>query len=239
MSVPGGETSHTYGVNALISAEATLRSGIHWETSNDLLVDWDHDKLDPDHIPVWWRLHGAIDGPIRRPTGPWHVSWVTDLDATENTVSSIEREIRAMGGVTAGCVYGPFSADLKAQLGYFFLEIDDDVPKLRGYTRADLRNDGVAVSLALDAAFEITPVWKLSGHVQQWNDDVAWLQKQYLLALQYRLAVTGREPCLTLSVEVNDYNLDPYYPAGATGPYLPILPSGRDRLVKLFLSQRW
>lgn len=238
MTVPDVD-SNTWGVSAAFSAEKTLPSEIHWLVSGITYVDHDKDHLDPDHIPVWWQFHAGIDGPLTHGSGPWGLAWVADADTKANTVSAVEREIKAMPGLALRWKGAHTTAELKAAAGYFFLEIDDDVPKERGYGRDDFRHNAFAGSLACDGSCDLGASWQLLGHAQTWFDGDGWLENRFSAELRCNVGHWHRDSYLSLSVEVNQYNLDPYSPSAATGPYLPILPWNDDRLTKLSFNTRW
>jgi len=231
--------SHTFGVNAFASAEETWSSEIHWLASGEVLLDRDKDDLDPDHIPVWWRLHAGIDGPIAHLGEGGRILWLGDFDTRVNTVSSIEREIRALPGVALDWKSDRCHGQLKAAAGYFFLEIDDDVPKERGYDRDDFRHQTFAGSLAADGAVELTPDWQLAAHAQGWWDADGWLETQCRAEVDFRPVHGVHGSTIALSAEYTQYSLDPYSPSNATAPYLPILPWDHDWLMKLSYSSRW
>jgi hypothetical protein len=239
MIVPEADNSHTWGVDFTAVAEETRPSGIHWLAAGEVLLDRDKDDLDPDHIPVWWRVHAGIDGAITRFSDGARVLWVGDFDTRVNTVSSIEREIRALPGVMLDLKAGACSAQLKAAAGYFFLEIDDDVPRERGYDRGDFRHQTFAGSLAADGALELTADWQLAAHAQGWWDADGWLETQCRGELDFRPGRWAHGAVIALSAEFTQYNLDSYAPANATAPYLPILPWDHDWLIKLSYTTRW
>jgi hypothetical protein len=239
MLVPEADHSHTFGIHFFTSAEETLPSGIHWLGTGEVLLDRDKDDLDPDHIPVWWRLHGGIDGPIKRFSDSAQLSWVGDFDTRVNTVSSIEREIRALPGLMLNLKAGRCSAQLKAEAGYFLVEIDDDVPKERGYDRSGLTHETFASSLAADGAIDLNSSWRLAAHAQGWWEGDGWLETQYRGEVDFSPGQWAHGGMIALSAEYTQYNLDPYTPANSTGPYLPILPWDHDWLMKLSYIRRW
>ena len=49
------EDSHTLGVNASLLLEHKTQSDILLTAALDAYIDVDVDKLDPDHIPVWFK----------------------------------------------------------------------------------------------------------------------------------------------------------------------------------------
>ena len=56
--------SHTYGIDATVSMDERTESGRHTFASADVFVDHDQDDLDPDHIPIWWKVHLGTDGAV-------------------------------------------------------------------------------------------------------------------------------------------------------------------------------
>ena len=226
--------SHTYGVSGSVSVDKQTDAGRHLVGSFDLFVDHDQDDLDPDHIPIWWQVHLGSDGDLWHGART-HVGWTADVNTRMNTVSSIERQIIALPAITARYDGNVLQPSLKAGAGWFFLEIDDDVPKTRGYDRADFRNSTLAYEVAAGLAVRIGASWTVSGQAQDWRDNHDWLQKHYEAALRVKTDhwIKGGE--LALSAESNEYNLDVYARPGA----LPILPWDDDLLIRLsFIATR-
>lgn len=233
--------SHTFGVNLSAAVDRTLASGIHMVADGDVFLDFDQDHLDPDHIPVWWQLHFGLAGPIvaSTPPGAWHLSWVADGNTRVNTVSSIEREIRAVAGLALGGKLGPLTLEGRLGGGYFFLEIDDDVPLTRGYAREDLRNTTWVFSPALDATLDLSPNFKLLGRAQEWHDGDTWLETKYYTALDWNLDSIVAHSTLEFSIEFTEYNMAVYHPAASPPGYLPVVPWDDDRLFKLSFNKWW
>ena len=233
--------SHTYGVNVTAAMEGTLGASTHYVADGDVFLDFDQDHLDPDHIPVWWQLHFGLAGPISQstPPGGWHFSWVADANTRVNTVSSIEREIRAIAGLALGGKFGPLTVEGRLGGGYFFLEIDDDVPIPRGYEREDLRNTTWVLSPTLEATLELGPRFKLHGRAQEWHDGSVWLETKYNAALDWDFGSVISHSVLELSVELTEYNMAVYFPANKPPGYLPVVPWDDDRLIKLSLNKWW
>jgi hypothetical protein len=227
--------SDTYGFTASASADERTETGRHWFGSVDLSWDHDQDDLDPDHIPIWWQLHFGSDDVLWQLSSGVELGWTADLDTRINTVSSIERQIHVLPALRAAYQGNAVHASAKAGVGYFFLEIDDDAPKERGYVRADLRNTTVAESLATDATIRLGAAWKLAGRVQGWWDGSEWLQVEYAAELHLAADHSADHSEFVLSAEVNEYNLDVYQVAGAP----PILPWDEDLLIKLVFITAW
>lgn len=227
--------SHTYGITAGVSGSERTETGKHFFGSFEL--SWDHDKddLDPDHIPIRWQLHLGTDGVFWQPSSRVDLGWTADLNTRMNTVSSIERQIQALPALLATYKGEAVQASARAGVGYFFLEIDDDVPKDRGYVRDDLRNTTFAGSLAADAAIGLAAGWKLVGRAQGWWDGSDWLQTEYSAELHLDVDRLAKRGELVLSAEVNEYNLAIYQSAAE----LPILPWDKDLLIKLVFVTAW
>ena len=235
----GEEDSNTFGINASVLFQHTTASGTHLAGATEVFLDRDKDDLDPDHIPVWWRLHLSADSSLWQPTDALGVSWVASVNTKVNTVSSVEREIKAMPGLTLHYRSDPCKAALEGDAGWFFLEIDDDVAKERGYRRDDFRNSTFAGSVAGRLSMELGDSLLLSGRAQDWFDHDGWLENQYLVELRYRLGGTARGPELVLAYELTEYNLDHYTPSNPDGEVLPILPWDRDQFIKLAVEKHW
>jgi len=227
--------SHTYGITASVSASERTQAGKHFFGSFELAWDRDQDDLDPDHIPIRWLLHLGTDGVFWQPSSRVDVGWTADLNTRMNTVSSIERQIQALPALLATYKGDAVQASARAGVGYFFLEIDDDVPKQRGYVRDDLRNTTLAESLAADAAIGLGAGWKLAGQAQGWWDGNDWLQTEYRAELHLAVDRLAKRGELVLSAEVNEYNLAIYQSPGE----LPILPWDKDLLIKLIFVTAW
>lgn len=226
--------SHTYGLGGGIQGDERTDSGRHYFGSLDLYWDHDQDDLDPDHIPIWWQLHAGTDGELWRASPVVHVDWTADLDTRVNTVSSVERQIEVLPALVARYDGETLAASFKAGIGYWFLEIDDDAPKERGYVRDDLRNTTLAGSLAADASIKLGS-WKLVGWAQEWWDDETWLHARYAAELHFDLKGGSKHSEVVLDTEVNQYNLDVYRVAGA----VPILPWDDDLFVRLYFVTAW
>jgi hypothetical protein len=234
-SVPDAD-SHTYGINASFSIDGQTEAGRHVFASADVYVDRDEDDLDPDHIPIWWQVHAGTDGDFRQ-GAQTRLGWTADVDTRVNTVSSVEREIIAMPALVAGYDANRFQSSLQAAAGWFFLEIDDDVPKTRGYDRSDFRNSELAYSLAADVTVRLGASWTAFGKAREWWDSHDWLQTQYQLALRMAAGHSHHHSSeFVLSADFNEYNLDVYARPDVSQP---ILPWDNDVLIKLQFDTVW
>jgi hypothetical protein len=218
--------SHTYGVTGGVSVDKQTKSGTHLIGSVDLFLDRDKDDLDPDHIPIRWDVHLGSDGELWQ-AGKTHVGWTADVNTRMNTVSSIEREITALPAIVGWYDGAHVRAALKAGAGWFFLEIDDDVPKTRGYDRGDFRNNALGYSVAADLRLKLGACCQISAQAQQWWDSHEWLQNQYEAALHLHGEWMKRGE-LVLSADAYEYNLDVYQNPGEPA----ILPWNDDLLIR-------
>ena len=228
--------SHTYGINASISMDRQTEAGRHYFASALAFVDHDQDDLDPDHIPIWWQVHAGTDGGLWQSTHT-RVGWTADVDTRANTASSVEREIIAMPAIVAGYEANRFQSSLQAAAGWFFLEIDDDVPKTRGYDRGDFRNSELGYSLAAEMTVRFGSSWTAFGKAREWWDSHDWLQSQYQVALRMAAGHSHKHSSeFVLSADFNEYNLDVYARPDVSQP---ILPWDNDVLIRLSFDTVW
>jgi hypothetical protein len=225
--------SHTYGVFGGVSIDKQTRKGRHLVGSVDLFADHDKDELDPDHIPIRWDVHLGSDGKVWQGVRT-RIDWTADVNTRMNTVSSIEREITALPAVVGRYESDLVHASIKTGAGWFFLEIDDDVPKTRGYDRSDFRNNALGFTVAGDLMIRIGSCCKLGGQAQEWWDTNGgeWLQTQYEAAFHFDAGHWKKESEVVLSADAYEYNLDVYQRPGDP----PILPWDNDLLVRLFFK---
>ena len=231
--------SDTYGINGSVSVDKHTAAGWHVYGSAVVYVDHDQDDLDPDHIPIWWQLHAGTDGDLWRGDHT-RLGWNANVDTRINTASSIEREIFAMPALVAGYDSDVFQAAAQAAAGWFFLEIDDDVPKSRGYVReerSDFRNNAFGYSLAADMTLKLGSSFSAYGQAQEWWDSHDWLQTHYKLALRMAASQSHEHSSeFVLSADFNEYNLDPYFRPNVG---VPILPWDNDVMIRLSYDTAW
>ena len=227
--------SHAYGLSGRATVDGLTKSGRHYFGSADLFWDHDQDHLDSDHIPIWWQLNAGIDGQWSPDTSKTRVGWVADINTRMNTTSSIERQIKVLPALVAGYYGDAVQTSIKGGIGWLFLEIDDDAPKERGYTRDTLRNTTVAGAIDAQATFKLGGSCKFSVQGQQWWGSDQWLQSQYTGAFHIAVGKHERPADLIVSGEYNEYNLDPYAVEGLP----PVLGWDHDFLVRVLLETAW
>ena len=226
--------SDTFGVNVGAAWDHRTGSGRHLFALADIYGDFDQDHLDPDHIPVWWEVRAGTDGTFWQ-SGAAHLDWSVDFDTRMNTTSSIERRMTLLPSVVAGFDTEVFSGALKAGPGWFFLEIDDDVPKTRGYTRDDFRNSTFAGSVAAKGTIRFGKAVSMTVGAQNWWDGSESLQFEARGELRFDASSWTRGGDVVISATYNDYNLAPYQIDGLE----PILPWHDDLLARVLLENRW
>lgn len=224
--------SHTLGSGIGISFADTTESDISLFGRFNTYFDFDIDELDPDHIPIWFQSDFVAEGELVRLTETASISWFVEAFDKRNTVSSVEQQQKLMPGFDFSINGQRYKIGTKASAGYYALEIDDDVPKSRGYSRGDLRNSTSALSLQLYATVAFSEKAGVNLSAQQWHDGDDWLENQYHLTLNYDAADWITDSLLVIDIIHTEYNLDSYNDPQK----LPILPWDRDTFVRVFLE---
>ena len=234
------ESSDTFGGNVAVSFDYLSDSGIIARGNADIYVDIDKDKLDPDHIPVWFKSAYYIRGNLLKPTENWALDWQVDLRGKRNTVSSVEKQIKFYPSLNLAYSRPAFGGNLQAGVGYFFLEIDDDVPKSRGFVRGQFGNDATAWTTDVSGYLMLAPGWKLDAGYEYWADGSETLETKYRASLSVDTSHWVEHSLVVLSMEHSQYNLDHYNILPKDDPdYLAILPWDRDTLFRLSMTLPW
>ncbi|MCG9728704.1 hypothetical protein L1D44_02385 [Shewanella sp. Isolate13] len=232
--------SHTFGAHAGFYMAHKAQSDLLWQGEIDIFIDHDTDKLDPDHIPIWFQSAFSVDGNLYRFSEVMNLQWQVTLEGKRNTVSSIEKQAKLFPGIVARYDNERVYAGFELAAGYYMLEIDDDVPRERGYDREDFQNKTGAYSVALDTRLPLGNTFDLYAKAQTWNDGSDWLENKVSGVLSYHSDSLVEDSEVKLSVEHSEYNLDPYDNRDKSSPdYLPILPWDRDTLVRVYIDMPW
>ncbi|MGI2258658.1 hypothetical protein [Shewanella sp. GXUN23E] len=234
------ESSDTFGGNVALSFDYLSDNGIVAKGNADVYVDIDKDKLDPDHIPVWFQSAYFVRGNWLTLTPNLSLDWQVDLRGKRNTVSSVEKQIKFYPSLVLDYARPAFGARAQAGVGYFFLEIDDDVPKERGFERGEFGNDATAWTVDASGYYMLAPGWKLAAGVEYWADGSETLETKYRASLTADTSQWVADSEMVLSLEQSRYNLDPYDHLPKGDPdYLPILPWDTDTLFRLYMTVPW
>lgn len=234
------ESSDTLGAHVAVSLDYLTESEIALHGNLNIYLDNDKDKLDPDHIPIWFQSGYFARGQWLTLTDNLTLDWQLSLRGKRNTVSSVEKQIKLYPSLLLDYHRQAVGMTAEVGMGYYYLEIDDDVPKSRGYQRGEFGNDATAWTTALGGFWLLAPSWKLEGHLAYWADGSETLETVYKVGLIVNTPKLFKASELTLSMEHTRYNLDHYdkWPKESV-EYQPILPWDEDTLYRLYFTVPW
>lgn len=229
------ENSDTLGADIGIAVSAITDSGIMMDGSLTLFGDYDHDELDPDYSPYWHKADAQIKRELYQLTPTIGLDWLARFDGKQNTVSAVEKQSKLFAGIGAHYETSTFNLGLKAFVGYYNLEIDDDVPQTRGYPTDDLKYDATAYSVLADGQIKLNT--KTLGYIrlQQYRDNNQWLENQCELTVSYDSTEWIKGSTLYMSSEYTKYNLGPYHKEGLAS----VLPWDSDTLFRIYMKVPW
>ncbi|NPA66404.1 MAG: hypothetical protein GXO11_05935 [Epsilonproteobacteria bacterium] len=228
-------TSHTLGLNAGILVKHTTSNNIHIFGKAEVFLDNDQDELDDDHLPIWFNYIIDIDGPLYSFNENNNLLWYIYLDNKQNTVSCIEREIRQHVGLGYSYTNGGFMLALNAYAGFYYIEIDDDTPEERGYSREDTDNGEASHVLELETSYNFTQNLSIYADVKRYNMNMGGenLEDDFLVQINYENANFLNENVgLHLKAQYTKYNFDHFNKEGL----LPILPWDNEALVQFYAT---
>jgi hypothetical protein len=227
-------TSHTFGTNLTLSYNYTTESNINFYANLNIYADViDIDKLDPDHIPVWFDYLIDIKGPIYNINQNNTINWLVNFDNKQNTVSSVEREIRQHLGIGWNYNYLNFKLALNAYVGFYYIEIDDDIPLDRGYNRIELDDGEESKCFELKFYYEFLDV-STYFKIKQYSTTAGFeeLETDYeFLATYKNISFLNDGGSLNLKIKYNKYNFDRF-----NIHELDVLPWDNDMLIKAYVS---
>lgn len=226
------KSSHTFGADLGVLGEKTTDSGTRLNGSFTAFLANDQDKLDPDYEPLWYKMDVQAAGELYPLTSNSGFDWLIKFNSKINTPSGIEKQHKLFAGFDVHYTTSAIKVSLKSLVGYYFLEIDDDVPLLRGYDTGDLQNKTTAYSVMADSKIRVNSEMNAYARMQQYRDNDQWLENQYELMINHDVTQWIQNSTLTLSAQHTKYNLEPYQRTGLT----PILPWNSNTLVRLYLS---
>ncbi len=232
-------TSHTFGLNASVAVKHTTSSGIHLLAKMEVFLDYDKDELDPDHIPIWFSPVVRADGSIYKINERSTITWHLLMDNRQNTVSCIEREVRQHVGAGYEFVNGGLRLAANVYLGFYYIEIDDDVPVLRGYGRQDLDDGEASHIFELEGHYDFNKNWSVYGNLKCYatNAGGETLEQDYEALLTYRgIEMFGKGSSLNLKVHYVKYDFDRFDKSHVPGTEVPPLPFDNDMLIQTYVS---
>jgi len=258
------QNSHSFGVDMGIgiAGEAISESGVLLKGDFTVFFVHDRDKIDPDYEPIWYKTNIQIKRELYPLTTNIGTDWLISFDGKLNTLSGVEKQSKLFAGIgtdyttsaimfelkiLAGYYFLEIDDDvpsvfgydtsammfeLKILAGYYFLEIDDDVPSVFGYVPDDFQHETAAYTFIADSEVKLNRKMKAYTRIQQWRDTNQWLENQYELILSYDSAQWLKGSGLNISAEHTRYNLNPYQKVG----FPPILPWNKDTLVRVYIT---
>ena len=218
--------THTPGINAGIYAEYSVDDTTQHNAYFEIFTEYDKEEQDPDHIPVWFRANYGFETMLMGQDETFKLNAVVDLDWKMNTVSSVEQYLKSGVGLEFAFKEGSLTLAPKILAGTYYLEIDDDVPECRGFSRSDLSvGYKAAVMYGAGMLWDITPDVSLGIDLEEWNEKGKWLERNTLVEVSYKKTETFR---IVFSAEKTIYNLANFRKDG-----IDVLPWNQDTLFKL------
>ena len=228
-------TSHTFGANVGIVVKHKTKSNINLYAKAEVLIDIDTDKLDKDHIPIWFDFIVDVDGDISKINDYNFIKWYVYLDDKQNTVSCIERQIRQHLGLGWQFNNQKLMFALNAYTGFYYIELDDDTPRERGYDRMDLDNGESSSLLEAEASYNFTNDFSIYASASRYSAHAGFseLETDFKMLLTYKTKdFIAEGTTLNLLLKRNNYNFNDFN----EGHDLSILPWDNDSLVQCFIS---
>lgn len=223
------EDTHTVGINAGLFAKYSFDDSTQHILSGEVFVEHDESKLDPDHIPIWFRVDYGFSKMMINQGEIFKVNTIIDFAWKMNTVSSIEQYVKTGAGLEFSLKKGAFNFTPKALIGTYFLEIDDDVPRSRGFIKSDLSYGyKLATMYGVSMSWDIVQDVSLGIELEEWKEAGEWLERYALIEVKYQKYETFD---IIFSVEKTIYNLSDFKKDG-----IDILPWNEDVLFKFTLQ---
>jgi len=229
-------TSHTFGLNAAIYLKHKTKNNIDFLAKAEVFADRDKDHLDPDHIPIWFDFLLDIAGDMYRVNEENSFHWYIVMDNRQNTVSCIEREVRQHFGVGYRYTKRALRLDLNLYAGFYYIELDDDTPLARGYTRQDT-DDGEAsnvVEVALH--YDFNKYFSVFANFKRYaaNTGMENLEDNTQLLLRYKESGFLTDGAVfNIKIKYTKYNFDRFYRSDIG---VPIVPFDNDTLIQAYVT---
>ena len=227
--------SHTLGLHVGGFVNHTTPSNINLFAKIEVLFDNDKDNLDPDHIPIWFDSLVDIDGPVYSINKYNDIRWHLVMDNKQNTVSCIEREMRQHVGVGYQYTNKGLTFELNTYLGFYYIEIDDDTPLNRGYTRQDTDDGEASHVFELEVEYTFNREWSLYAKAKTYIPNVGdeRLEDNFETRLTYINSWFGEGTTMNFKVKHVKYNFDRFY---KDPPGVSILPFDNETLIQAYCT---
>lgn len=227
--------SHTAGVSIGMYLNHTNQYGVNFALKGETFIDHDTDHLDPDHIPVWFKFSLGANGPIIKINDNNSFKWHIFMDNMQNTVSCVERRIRQNYGVGYNFNGAGFTLDAKLYAGFYYIELDDDTPVNRGYTRQETDDGEAANMFEVVMSYKLSEKWFMEGSFKNYQSNAGFekLETDYSALVTYQNDWFGEGSSLNLSAEYNKYDLSRFYRPSVG---VAIVPFDNDMLVQAYVT---
>ncbi|QOP46024.1 hypothetical protein [Sulfurimonas paralvinellae] len=229
-------TSHTLGLNTAIYVKHVTQNGISLAAKIEAFIDRDKDHLDPDHYSVWFDAFVKANGPMYTINEKNRLNWHLLMDNRQNTVSSVEREVRQHVGVGYLFDNNHLSFGANLYFGFYYIEFDDDVPVSRGYERQDL-DDGESSSIVeFTGKYAINKDFVLTIGAKQYSANTGFekLEQDYEFHAEYGDGSFLSEGAkLNLKVKYVKYDLSRFYRPDIG---VSVLPFDNDMIVQAYIT---
>jgi len=228
------EDSETFGMMAGVHGEYLADNGIRLRMLFTAILDYDQDKLDSDHIPIWFKSYIKADKALWLPSQELELLATLDFEHKMNTVSSIEQSADLMPGLKLEFESRVIELFAKFGAGLYYLEIDDDLPReYSDYPREDLTNGEWAWFQEYKAEVRFDEHFSLSGKYKNFrNADNGSLETREELQFAYHFRPDKE---FVLKAEKTMYDLDQFErSAGDNG--LAVLPFDEDVYYQAYIE---
>jgi len=219
------EESYTLGFNGAMYASYQNTIDTLHSASFEMFTEYDKEAQDPDHIPLWFRANYNYSTLLLE-NDRLKINAITEFEWKMNTVSSVEQYLKSGAGFAFSFKEDAIKITPKLLFGTYYLEIDDDVPKMSGFSREDLSvGYKPAVMYGIDIVWDIQENLCVALELEEWNEKEQWLERNTWIGLSYQ---ETKKLQITASIEKTIYNLDNFSKQGQN-----ILPWDNDTLIKV------
>jgi len=190
------------------------------------------DQLDTDHIPVWFEAY--LDSKYNLyNTKNINLDYLINVNWKMNTSSNIEQHLIVENGFGVSYNSDNIQVGLNSYAGYFYLEIDDDYPRLFGWERVDLANHTSSYSLNPYVVFKFNKNNDLEIFYQVWKDfQNKDLLKSFIMKYTYKY---NNLISLSLKYKKNKYNLEQF----SSNNLQPIMDFNTEEIYKLYFTYKY
>ena len=203
--IPGRE-HHTLAVGIGAYVEHKTESDIMMSGYFDWFLDDDEEEIDDDRYNNWFQSGFNVNGPVTDFSANTNLLWEVEGDMRYNTVTSIEVYYRGFVGLMPQYHKEDFLVGIGLYGGYYYFELDDDLPARAGFHSDELTYESLAYCVKGKTDIKLSQNFTFKAVAKQWRDDNDWLQNQVLLDLVYNMSHWIDNSEIILNTEYNHYN---------------------------------